>query len=146
MHFLPPPTSPGGRVAHPPLVLTLRTLLPELFVPMLYVCALARADAFSLLQPPSSLIFQISPHYFIPQRHDLASRCNHFTKSVGFRNSVLHILSALLFRTGFYSQGMYELNNIHDRELRNEGISSSDVRITSTNNREEEVEVFMLEI
>lgn len=84
---------------------------------ILYVCTLARADAFSLLQPPNSLIFQIFAHYFIPQRHDLASRCNHFTKSVGFPNSVLHILSALLFRTGFYSQEMYELNNIHDREL-----------------------------
>lgn len=60
--------------------------------------------------------------------------------------TVLHILSTLLFRTGFYSQEMYELNNIHDRELRNEGMSSSDICISNTNNREEEVKVFMSEI
>lgn len=41
---------------------------------------------------------------------------------------------------------MYELNNIHDRELWNEGMSSSDIHTSNTNNREEEVEVFMLEI
>lgn len=58
-----------------PFIFRLQKHPHELFVPMLQVCTLARADAFSPLQPANSFVFQIFPHYLTPQRHDLAPRC-----------------------------------------------------------------------
>lgn len=77
-------------------------------------CTLTRADAFALLQPPNSFLFQILPHYLTPQRYNLAP----FTSSVRFHHAICISLSYyLLFHTEFSSQEMYELSNIHERAL-----------------------------
>lgn len=65
------------------------------FVPVLRVCPLTRADVFSLLQPPNPFVFQISPHYLTPQRHNLAPCA--VTDFICLLSSLhLHILILLL--------------------------------------------------
>lgn len=61
-----------------------------LSVPVLQACSLTRADVFSLLQPPNPFVFQISPHYLTPQRHNLAPPCCHWLHLFAFITPFAH--------------------------------------------------------
>lgn len=65
----------------------------------------ARADVFSLLQPPNPSVFQLSPHYLTPQRHNPAPPCCHCLHLFAFITPFAHPYHIIIIPHGAVQPG-----------------------------------------